>query len=406
MCTGLLALILYSCGQPHVNDQTLEAPEETVELKEVSKRYGIPDSSFKVHDGTIKRNQFLADILQNYGVPYQNIHALANVSKDVHDVRSLKAGDDYAVFCAKDSLKTPCYFVVETSPEDYVVYQLNDSIAAYIGQKPMEYRSRSASGEISSSLYQTIYDNKLPMSLANKLADIYAWTVDFYRIQKGDYFKVIYQEKLVDDEVVGIEKIMAAEFGHRDHKFVSFRFEGDSVANYFDEKGESLRKAFLKAPLDFSRISSRYSRKRYHPVQKRWKAHLGTDYAAPSGTPIKSTGDGEVIASRYSKYNGNYVKVRHNSTYTTQYLHMSRRNVSQGDYVAQGDIIGYVGSTGLATGPHVCYRFWKHGSQVDPYKQDLPPSEPVNPALMDEFKVVRDSLSKKLKNIHLKTEAV
>src|SRR5690606_29284241 len=195
-----------------------------------------------------------------------------------------------------------------------------------------------------------------------------------------------------------------AEFVHRDEAFYSYRFVQDSVANFFDENGESLRKAFLKAPLKFSRISSKYTMKRYHPVQKRWKAHLGTDYAAPPGTPIMATGDGTIVASAFSQYNGHYVKVKHNSTYTTQYLHMSKRKVKVGQRVKQGDIIGLVGSTGLATGPHVCYRFWKNGTQVDPYKQDLPPSEPIEPKYKDAFKAAMDTIAPRLEQIKIEWE--
>ena len=222
----------------------------------------------------------------------------------------------------------------------------------------------------------------------------------------GAYFKVIFEEIFVDGQRIGIGNILAAEFVHRDQPFYSYRFVQDSVANFFDENGESLRKAFLKAPLNFSRISSRYTKKRFHPVQKRWKAHLGTDYAAPSGTPILATGDGTVTESAYGKANGNYVKIRHNSTYSTQYLHMSKRKSKKGDFVRQGDVIGYVGATGLATGPHVCYRFWKNGEQVDPYSQDLPASEPINPKYRDEYNAVKDSLMPLLQNIVIQNDEV
>lgn len=396
----LLILFVSGCNSDGNKDETYaELSDPTIEVEEVSERYGIPEESFKIYDGIIEKNQFLSDILLGYGVPYSSIASLVDVAKDVHDVRKLRVGEPYAMFCAKDSLETACYFVVETSPDTYVVYQLNDSIAAYIGKKPVETRIREVGGVINSSLSQTISENDLSPALANKLSDIYAWTVDFYRIQRGDYFKAIFEEIYVDGERIGIGNVLAAEFVHRDEAFYSYRFVQDSVANYFDESGESLRKAFLKAPLKFSRISSKYTMKRYHPVQKRWKAHLGTDYAAPNGTPIMATGDGTVIASAYGKYNGNYVKIRHNSTYTTQYLHMSKRAVSNGKFVRQGDIIGYVGSTGLATGPHVCYRFWKNGKQVDPYRQDLPPSEPVASKYLDRYNSVKDSLAPKLEAI-------
>ncbi len=400
-----ISLFLIGCAS--------DSPEENLAEEIVAElppppdqRYGIEVDGYTIVEGTIGKNQFLSDILLKYDVTYGTIANLETASKDVHDVRRLKAGDDYAIFRAKDSLSTTTYFVVETTAVDYVIYQLADTIYARYGQKPVVYKTREASGVINSSLYQTIADNNLRMELAHRLNDIYAWTVDFYRIQKGDYFRVIFEEKYVDDQLVGVGRIFAAEFQHRDVEFFSYRFEQDSVSNYFDEKGESLRKAFLKAPLEFSRISSNYSLKRYHPVQKRWKAHLGTDYAAPNGTPIMATGDGTVIASAYGKYNGNYVKVKHNSTYTTQYLHMSKRKAKNGQFVRQGDVIGYVGSTGLATGPHVCYRFWKNGKQVDPYKQDLPPSEPVDPEYLNAFNSLKDSLQPILKAIPVAVDPV
>jgi murein DD-endopeptidase MepM/ murein hydrolase activator NlpD len=246
-------------------------------------------------------------------------------------------------------------------------------------------------------------ENNLDQELILSLADVYAWTIDFYHLQKGDAFKVIYTERLVEGKFVGIDRIIAAEFTHRKSPLRAYLFESDGTDDYYDDEGNSLRKAFLRAPVKFSRISSRYSKKRFHPVQKRYKAHLGTDYAAPTGTPILATGDGVVIAATYTKSNGNYIKIRHNGTYTTQYLHMSKRKSKLGDRVKQGDVIGYVGSTGLATGPHVCYRFWKNGKQVNPYKQKLPPSKPVIPENMDAFMQLKDNLSQRLDQIPLES---
>jgi len=364
-------------------------------------RYGIQEDSYEIKEGVIKKNQFLADILIPFGVSYTDITILDIISADVHDVRKLKAGDEYAVFTKNDSTRAVSFFVVETNATNYVVYQFEDSISAYLGQKPIETKVREAGGLITSSLYQTITDNSLSVALAGELSLIYAWTVDFYRIQRGDYFKVIFEENYVEGERVGIGRIIASEFGHRDEVFHGIYFEEGRTRDYYDLNGENLRRAFLKAPVEFSRISSKYTMKRYHPVQKRWKAHLGTDYAAPKGTPIMSTADGEVIASSYGKYNGNFVKVRHNSTYTTQYLHMSKRAAKVGDFVRQGDVIGYVGSTGLATGPHVCYRFWVNGRQVDPYQQDLPSGDPIPAQYKEEFTAKGDSLNKILESIQI-----
>ncbi|MGB6036724.1 MAG: peptidoglycan DD-metalloendopeptidase family protein [Cryomorphaceae bacterium] len=396
-----ILFLTYSCSEPEENIEELEPQDVSIQVDEVPKRYGIEEHAYKIHEGTIAKNQFLADILLSYCVPYGDIAALEGVSKDVHDVRKLKAGDNYAVFTNRDSTETASFFVVETSPANYVVYQLGDSISAYLGQKPIETRMREAGGLINSSLYQTISDNDLPIDLAMELSLIYAWTVDFYRIQKGDYFKVIFEERFVEGERIGVGEVLAAEFGHRDEVFHSFLFEEGELSEYYDLEGENLRRAFLKAPVKFSRISSRYTMKRYHPVQRRWKSHLGTDYAAPKGTPIVATADGEVIASAYGKYNGNYVKIRHNSTYTTQYLHMSKRAVKNGAYVRQGDLIGYVGSTGLATGPHVCYRFWVNGKQVDPYQQDLPSGDPIPNEFKGQFDNISDSLNLILERINV-----
>jgi len=229
---------------------------------------------------------------------------------------------------------------------------------------------------------------------------VYAWSIDFFRLQKGDAFSVLYEEEYVDDSIyVGLKRIVAANLTHVGNDFYAFPYENELGFNdYYDEDGRSLRKTFLRAPLNFTRISSRYSGRRFHPVQKRWKAHLGTDYAAPTGTPIMSTADGVIIAAKYTSANGNYVKVRHNSTYTTQYLHMSKikPGIKNGVRVKQGDIIGYVGSTGLATGPHVCYRFWVNGKQVDPYKQKLPDAKPLEGERMDAYKSYMASLKEEL----------
>jgi murein DD-endopeptidase MepM/ murein hydrolase activator NlpD len=235
------------------------------------------------------------------------------------------------------------------------------------------------------------------------LVDVYAWQIDFFRIQKGDWFKVIYEEKLVDGQPVGVGKILAVQFKHEGRQFQAYYFDQGSGTDYFDEEGNSLRKAFLKAPLNFTRISSRYTPRRFHPVQKRWKAHLGTDYAAPTGTPIQTVGDGVVVEAGYNSGNGNYVKVKHNGTYTTQYLHMSRiaKGMRKGAHVKQGQTIGFVGSTGLATGPHLCFRFWKNGKQVDALKVEIPPSEPIESEHLDTFNQVKERYAQRLATIEL-----
>lgn len=358
-------------------------PEEIVaeeeEQQEAEIKFGIPHKDYTVTADQIERNQNISDILLKYGVSYQRIINMTNKYRDVFDARNIRVNKPYTVFVPEDDTAGHArYLVYEESLVNYVVYDLdNDSI--YRGAKEVYNKRQTAKGTIQSSLALTLQEIKASPMLTLFLSDIYAWSIDFYRLQKGDEFKVIYSENFVDGKSVGIDKIIACEFRHAGSPYYAFYFEQDSIGTYFDEEGGSLRKAFLKAPLKFSRISSRYSKKRFHPVLKVNKPHLGTDYAAPHGTPIMSTGDGVVEKKGYTRGNGNYVKIRHNSTYSTQYLHMSKfaGDIKVGSRVKQGQVIGYVGSTGLATGPHVCYRFWKNGVQVDPFKQQFPAAVPV-----------------------------
>ncbi|HRN42280.1 MAG TPA: peptidoglycan DD-metalloendopeptidase family protein, partial [Vicingus sp.] len=305
-------------------------------------------------------------------------------------------------FCSKDSLNNAQCFIYEPNSIEYVVFDLRDSIHVYKQKRPIKTEIRTASGVISSSLYKTLQDANISPVLAIELSNIFAWTIDFYRIQKDDSFKVIYEEKFVDDKSVGLGKIIAAHFNHSGKEFQGHYFEQNGIGDYFDEKANSVKKAFLKSPLKFGRLTSGFTMKRFHPVQKINKAHLGTDYAAPKGTPILATGNGVVVESSHGVFNGNYVKIRHNSTYTTQYLHMSKRAVKAGEKVKQGDVIGYVGSTGLATGPHVCYRFWKNGKQTNHLKEDFPTAEPIQKQFKDSFDIVLKENNKKFEEVVIK----
>lgn len=375
-----------SDSEPVAATEELPAPAAPVE-PEVPRQFGLSLDSFDVLTETVKRNEFLSNILQRYRIDLADISVLSQKAKEVYDVRKIAAGKPYAIFASKDDPSRAAYFVYQPNPIDYVVYDLRDSMRVYTGKHEVTTRMRSVSGIITSSLYETFEEGGANPALSMQFAGIYAWVVDFYSIQRDDWFKVQYEQQYVLDEPVGPGHITSAVFSHDGKEFQAFYFQPDTseAGEYYNEEGESLRRAFLKAPLKYSRITSRYSKRRFHPVQKRWKAHLGTDYAAPAGTPIIATANGTVTESRYTKYNGNYVKIRHNGTYTTQYLHMSRRAVRPGQHVSQGQVIGYVGSTGLATGPHVCYRFWKNGQQVDALKQDFPPAEPVAEAFRATF---------------------
>lgn len=349
----------------------------TNKVSVVHKEFGIAVDSFKEIKGEIERHQYLANILLPYGVSYQKIAGIVKKSDSIFDVQDIRAGRPYTLFCSKDSAEEVKYFVYQPDEINYVVYDLTDSIHVYKNQLPVTKKEKTVSGVIDGSLYGALNDAPNGVQLAMKLGEVYAWDIDFYRIKKGDWFKILYEENYVKDKAIGVGRVKAAIFNHAGHHYYAFYFKGDSSEGYFDEHAQSLRKEFLKAPLKTYTITSHYTMRRFHPIQHRWKSHLGTDYAAPTGTPIMTTAAGVVIASRYTRFNGNYVKIRHNSVYTTQYLHMSKRAVHAGEHVDQGEVIGYVGSTGLATGPHVCYRFWKNGKQVDPYDQHFPPAEPV-----------------------------
>jgi murein DD-endopeptidase MepM/ murein hydrolase activator NlpD len=381
---------------------------EVQKISQPTTRFGLPLDSFEVVDKVVAYGESFSNILLNFGVEYATIHKIANDFEDVFDVRTLRTGKPYALFCqASDTNQVARYMVYQPSPINYYVFNLQDSVSVYKGEKEVTTRTKSISGSIQSSLYETIAEAGGSPALTMELSTIYAWSIDFFRIKKDDYFKVIYEEKYIDDTVnVGIGRVIACDFNHGSRSFYSFWFKADSLnySDYFDEEGKTLRKAFLKAPLNYSRISSRYSPRRFHPVLKRYKSHLGTDYAAPRGTPIMATADGEVIAAAYTGGNGNYVKIKHNRVYTTQYLHMTKfgAGIRKGKVVKQGDVIGYVGSTGLATGPHVCYRFWVNGKQVDPYQQDLPDAEPIKEEYKEGYMQIMAQLKKRLDALEIK----
>ncbi|MCB9192739.1 MAG: peptidoglycan DD-metalloendopeptidase family protein [Flavobacteriales bacterium] len=366
-------------------------PEEEVE---VSDQYGFVTDSFLVVKDKVRKNQNLSSILLPYGVPYATIDALARASKEVFDVRKLAAGKPYTIYCTKDSTGLATCFVYEPNAVDYVVFNMQDSVHIYKGKKDIEKKTRYVKGVVNSSLYVDLKKLDADPLLAIELSEIYAWTIDFYRIQKGDEFEVLYTENYVDGKSIGVDRILASTFTNYGKAIKAYYFESENEKGYFDAEGGNLKKAFLKAPVKYSRISSGYSMKRFHPVQKRYKAHLGTDYAAPKGTPIMAVGDGVITEARYKANNGNYVKMKHNSVYSTQYLHMSKiaSGIKPGVRVSQGDVIGYVGSTGLATGPHVCFRFWKNGKQVDHRREELPPSEPISESSLAQFNSTKQRL--------------
>ena len=367
-----------------------EPPVDSVLVKqEITKMYGIPVDSFNIISDKVHRNQMLLSILDNYRMPPDAIRQLILSSHSDFDFRKIKAGNKYVAFLDKDSLATLRYIVYEISPVDYVRFSFGDSLTITTGKKEISQLRKSACGSIRTSLWNTMVEKNIDPLLAVDLSEIYAWSIDFFELQPGDSFNVVYDVQYIDTVPVGLGKIYAAYFRHNDEVYYAIPFVQDSVESYYDVDGKSLRKAFLKAPLRYSRISSRFSNSRYHPILKIRRPHHGVDYAAPVGTPVHSVGDGRVIEARhgYNRGGGNFIKIRHNSVYTTSYMHLSRfaPGIKAGVTVQQGQLIGYVGKTGLATGPHLDFRFYKNGKAVDPLKVKAPPVEPIHESNLAAF---------------------
>jgi len=393
----LVAILFYQYRGKDI--EPTESIEEEVYIPII--KYGIVVDSLNVLPGKVKKNEFLADILLKYNVDYNLIDAIAKSPRDVFDVRKIRVGYPYTVIRTLDSVPETHYFIYEQSATEYVVFDIRDSLRIYKGEKEVKRKLASTSGTITSSLWNAMVDNESDPNLANELSEIYAWTIDFFGIQKGDNFKVIFEELYVEGEYIGLGKVIAADFNHIGHNYYSCFFEADSTGDYFDNEGGSMRRTFLKAPLRYRRISSGFSYSRMHPVLKYRRPHLGVDYAAPTGTPVQSIGDGVVIFAAYTKQGGNTIKVKHNGTYTTAYCHLSGygKGVKQGAHVSQGQVIGYVGSTGLSTGPHLDFRFYRNGQAIDPLKVKSPPARPVDTSYTDIFRHYCDSLIVELDSI-------
>ena len=385
----ILTTLFVTCSDAPESAATANETPVAVVEEEPQIRYGIDFNKYDVKELKIKRGDTFGAILENNGIDYPQVFEILQKIKGKVNVRKLQIGKPYTLLFSKDSLPQPKFFIYHPDVQGYSLIALQDSIYGKKVTKEIKIVEQQATGVIESSLYETMQNSGYNSYLTYFLADVYAWTIDFTRLDKGDRFKVIYTEKFVDDTLsVGIEKIKAAYFEHRKKGLYAYEFETDSIkgiVDYFDENAKNLRRAFLKAPVKFSRISSRYNLKRKIAYYGRVKPHRGTDYAAPVGTPIMATANGTVIESRYKRGNGNYVKIKHNNTYATQYLHMKRRKARVGQFVKQGDVIGWVGMTGNTSGPHVCYRFWKNGRQVDPFKQKLPEAKPISKKLKQQF---------------------
>lgn len=393
LLTVATVLFLFKCNtiedQPKSNE---EGPvHEVVEEIPVRLEYGLPVDSFHVEQGIIKRNQNLSHLLMQYGITAKTIDQVSRL-KDIFDVRKIRSGHVYKLFFSMDSVKTLDYFIYEHTLTEYITIQFKDSLQITLGEKPTTIEKKLASGQIKTNLWDAMVESNINPMMSIELSEIYAWSIDFFGLKEGDQFYVIYEERFLDTISAGIERIHAALFNHQNKDFYAIYFVQDDRGSFFDDEGNSLRRAFLKAPLKFSRISSRFSKNRYHPVLKIYRPHSGVDYAAPEGTPVYSVGDGFVIKKGYQRRGaGNYLKIKHNSVYTTQYAHLKgfARGLKNGDPVKQGQLIGYVGKTGLATGPHLDFRFFMNGEAIDPLKVDAPPVEPIKKINKEEYEKIK-----------------
>jgi murein DD-endopeptidase MepM/ murein hydrolase activator NlpD len=401
-----LAAVFLPWGQSSVLAEPIQESGENIEIEPVPeiKLYGIPVSNYEITSGQIRRNENLAELLLPFGVTMQEIYRISLLSDTLIDERKIKPGNKFSFFNNFDTTLTEvAYFVYEKDPLNYVVVGIGaDSVWARNGTKYVENRLQFVSGTIETSLWESMQVSDAHPMLAIELSEIFAWSIDFFGLQQGDRYKVIYEESYVDSQSIGINKITCAWFYHNETDFWAIPLEQNGTRSFFDEEGNSLRKAFLKAPLRFSRISSRFSHSRLHPVLKIRRPHHGVDYAAPTGTPVLSVGDGVVTRKGYQKNGGgNYVSIKHNSVYSTTYMHLSRfgKGINQGVYVKQGDVIGYVGATGLATGPHLDFRFYRNGSAVNPLTVEAPPVEPVEEENRTKFGIIRTITTQALKLI-------
>jgi murein DD-endopeptidase MepM/ murein hydrolase activator NlpD len=388
---GALALIPYlislNSPRPEISESIIPACPQHIE-------YGINCDSLSIERGIVRKNQSLSEILSVYDIGSEIIHQIASMSRPVFDVRKMKVGNPYTVLLTKDTVPEIAYFIYEEDDVSYITYQLKDQLKVEKGAKPLTRDTCTITGSIQSSLWNSLIENGGDPALAAEMSEVYAWTIDFFGIQKGDFYKVVYEDLKVEGKSIGVGKVLAACFNHMGTDLYAFRFTSGAETGYYDDKGQNLQRAFLKAPLKFKRISSKFSHGRMHPILKIRRPHLGVDYAADYGTPVQTIGDGTVIEKGWNKGGGgNYIKVKHNGAYTTLYMHLAgfAKGISTGSRVKQGDVIGYVGSTGLSTGPHLDFRVFLNGTAIDPLKMESPPSEPVASQYMEQFSLLKDS---------------
>ena len=393
----------FSGGDAQDKSFTQDGGEMSAEAKQEPALdiFGLPADGYQRAEARVRRGQTLSHIFGNLGFTSRQIHDLSKHMTPVFRPSRIRQGNVYHTYMKGDSAQVLDYLVYEINAVDYLLFDFTDSVRISRESRPVTTSPAEAGGVIRSSLWNTVVNNDIHPELVLHMSRVLAWSVDFHRVREGDSFQVLYTEEFIGDQRHGVAQVDAVRFVHRGREMEAFRFESDTLTGYYDREGNNVRKAFLRAPLEFVRISSRYSHSRLHPIHGDRRPHLGTDYAAPHGTPILAVGDGMVTRASYTSGNGNYVRIRHTSVYETQYLHMSRfaSGIQPGARVEQGDVIGYVGSTGLATGPHVCFRFWKNGQQVDHLRLEFPSGDPLPETYMDDFREKAKRLGKKLDDI-------
>lgn len=389
----IFVVLLAACNENGASD---EISEQEHWVEEVPTDYfGIPQDQYIVVEGKVGARDYFSTVLNGFGVPLGKVNDLVSKSRGIFDATAFKTGQPYYAYLPAEG-EAPDFFVYQKDNLSAVVFDLRDTLAVSLVQKQVDVEQKYVEVEISSSLWNDIQDAGASPLLAIKLSEIYAWSVDFFGLQKGDSFKVLYNEHSCDGEAIDIGEVWFSTFTSGGKSIESFYFEEEGTSNrYWNTDGESMRKSFLKCPLKyFSRISSGFSYARRHPITRVVRPHTGVDYAAPTGTPVLTIGDGVVIEKGYKGGGGNTVKIRHNSVYTTAYLHLSKyaSGLKVGSRVSQGQVIGYVGSTGMSTGPHLDFRVWKNGTPINPLKMESPPAEPIKEANKAKFEACRDSL--------------
>lgn len=384
------------------NDKECTETEEEEKIEQPVLKFGLPIDNYTISYDTIKPNQTLAVVLYGFGFTSKQIYELTQCPDSIFDARRIRPGQVCALFTSKDSTQAPQYLVFEESAKKYITFDLQNNYNATLNTIQGEWRENEVAGMVESSLWEAMIENNASPQLAVQMSHIFGWSIDFFGIQKGDYFRLVYAQEFVEEKPQNNYKIHAASFCASNNLVYAIPFTQDGEELFYNIDGNSLEGAFLKAPLDFYRITSKFSNSRMHPVLKRRRAHHGVDYAAPVGTPVYAIGSGKVIDKGFqANGGGNYVKIRHNSTYTTTYMHLSKfaKGLKVGDMVKQKQVIGYVGSTGISTGPHLDFRVHENGKAINPLTIKSQPKKPVCEENKEAFNILRDSLVKRLDNI-------